>query len=160
MTTETTTKDEGQQTKDTKVDGDAVRNRFMGVTSSKPVVPTTDAQTQGAGRKTPDVAPPMETKDEGRRTKAVSSPRVVKTPAGGRKPNKPYRQVTTLSPEMHDWLEALAKSLDERIPRGEDGRPVAMNDVIRELLDELRADPTGKKRMEQRIRAKRATGDQ
>lgn len=157
MTTETKTQDEGRKTSDDKVDGDAVRNRFMGVTSSKPVVPTTDAQIQDDERTTNDAGGPIEAKDEGRTTKAVSSSRVIKVPAGGRKPNKPYRQVTTLSPETHDWLEGLAKWLDERIPRGEDGRPVAMNDVIRELLDELRVDPSGKKRMEQRIRAKRVS---
>lgn len=79
---------------------------------------------------------------------------------GGRKPNKPYRQVTTLSPETHDWLEALAERLDRSMPRGVDGRPVAMNDIIRVLLDELREDPQGEGRMERRIRAKRASASE
>lgn len=35
-----------------------------------------------------------------------------------------------------------------------------MNDIIRGLLDELREDPRGEVRMEQRIRAKRASASE
>lgn len=62
------------------------------------------------------------------------------------------RHVTILDPDRRDWLEEFARELDLRIRRPRRGRAVAMNDVIRAALDELRAQPDLQGRVEHRIR--------
>lgn len=145
MTTEAKTTDEGQQTKDAKVDGDAVRNAFARVGQGTTETKTTVHKTQDDRRKTTD-AP-------------ASAPSAKPSPVGGRKPNKPYRQVTTLSPETHDWLEERARQMDQATPRGPDGRPVAMNHIIRALLERMRSQKALDAQIERDVQAQRAAGE-
>lgn len=88
------------------------------------------------------------------RPPAQPTPKAADTPPDADLANG-TRHVTILDPDRRDWLEDFARELDLRIRKPRRGRAVAMNDVIRAALDEVRADSELRRRLERRIREAR-----
>ena len=120
-----------------------LKSRFQAV-GIRPVVAATPTRTS------PEEAAQPATRPAVQPTKAVPAPADVDLANG-------TRHVTILDPDRRDWLEDFARELDLRIRKPRRGRAVAMNDVIRAALDEVRADSDLQGRLERRIRETRAT---